>query len=116
MKKGSTKSSARTKANSRSRNGIPTTVVIGGKVWRVRLTHGLRKRERAYGLCTPELRLIEIDADQSVKMQLVTYIHEATHAAFPKGVVSDRTEERIIEALDGKLYDAFIKSGLLGKK
>lgn len=83
---------------------IPNKMKIQGRTWRIRLRKGLERRTGDIGHCIRYSRTIDIDADLSQAEQEETLLHEILHAIFPDDIVGDRTEEKIVEALDGHLY------------
>lgn len=83
---------------------IPNRMVIDGQVWRIYLQKGLSKEANCLGLCIFNDREIFIDADQSLREQRITLIHEVLHAIWPRHLPR-KTEELLIEELDGMLYD-----------
>lgn len=65
------------------------------------------------GRCDYHTQTILIKKGLNPQDVCVTLIHEIIHALFPPDVVSQTTEEIIVESLDSTLKDALYSMGLL---
>ncbi len=72
---------------------LPSTLKIAGRRWHV---ESLANPE---GICAGEPRIFVRTRQRSESAVVDTLIHEMLHAAFPAGVVDDRTEERLVAKL-----------------
>lgn len=94
------------------RLAIPKSLTIKGKRWRVKVTRGLWKRERAIGLCEYEDREILLASTLDTYQRELTLIHEVLHALWPAGIVSSEDEERVIRGLERPLRDVLVSGQL----
>ena len=95
---------------------IPKKLKIGGEVWRLRVAKMLYKSPHVLGYCDPDRKVIALKKDLDGAELLATFLHELIHAAWPEGVVSETTEEKILEAIDLKIAEALISSKLIDPK
>jgi len=98
------------------RIAIPRRVKLRGRWWHVRLTSRRRKRGEMRGLrglCDLDTRTLWLDAKCARAERELTYVHEALHAIFPNGIVSEKIEERIIAALESPLASAIAEGAFL---
>jgi hypothetical protein len=92
---------------------IPNKLRIAGKIWRVRFRDDLQKTEKVVGQCLYAPRIIEIDSTLPRSEQEMTFVHELLHAIFPRTACSSRLEEKVVFAMEEKLYK-LVLSGQLG--
>jgi hypothetical protein len=92
---------------------IPKKLRIDGKIWRVRKSSTLLKREGNLGMCVPSDRYISISTEQTRLESEETFLHEILHSVFPNNLVGDATEEKIVESLSVALYDVLINNKLV---
>lgn len=92
----------RTKNKKNTRKNV--TLKIDGNPWRVQFVPGLEAATGDLGMCTRYNHSIKIDADQTRLEQESVLLHELLHATWPPDVVGDTTEEKIILALEEKLF------------
>lgn len=96
------------KQTKKSRVVIPKKMRIGGRIWRIKRSKTLQKRQGLLGVCVPDERYISIDCTQTVEQQHITFLHELLHAIFPQNIVGDKTEENIVSKLEEKLHNILV--------
>ena len=67
-----------------------------------------------WGLSSPDSRLIELEANQAPSRLEQTFIHEALHACWPRGIVGDETEEALVGLMTEPLLD--VVRAMVGRK
>jgi hypothetical protein len=92
---------------------IPKKLRINGKIWRVKKSSTLLKREGNLGMCVPSDRYISISTKQTQAEREETLLHEILHSIFPDNLVGDATEEKIVESLSVSLYDVLVNNKLI---
>lgn len=91
---------------------IPRFLKIKRSKWRIIADKNAFDSKKLNGLCVFRTHQIFLDPDLPRNEFEVVFLHELLHAVFPIGVVGNRKEEELVEALSKGLHGVIKKNRL----
>jgi len=83
---------------------IPKHLKIKRSLWQVIVDKDAFDSKKYDGLCDLRAKKILIDSDLRGNELNIILVHEILHSVWPDGIVSPKTEEKIVEKMAKTLY------------